>query len=113
MLRTPDWLRDELAATPITRRQVVPDVTAGAGAGRHLRQCHGGSRRDRPGDRGRVRPGGGAVVVSDLGSRQADGEETVRLVQEAGGKAVFAAADVTRADDQEALASGVIQPVSG
>lgn len=29
---------------------------------------------------------GGAVVVADLGSRRADGEETVRLVQEAGGK---------------------------
>lgn len=47
---------------------------------------------------------GAAVVVADLASRQADGEETVRLVQQAGGKAVFAVADVTRGDDQLALA---------
>jgi hypothetical protein len=47
---------------------------------------------------------GAAVVVADLASRQADGEETVRLVQEARGKAVFSAADVARAGDQEALA---------
>ncbi len=46
---------------------------------------------------------GGAVVVADLESRRAEGEETVRLVREAGGKAVFAAADVTRAEDQQAL----------
>jgi NAD(P)-dependent dehydrogenase (short-subunit alcohol dehydrogenase family) len=39
---------------------------------------------------------GAAVVVADLASRRADGEETVRLVHEAGGKAVFSAADVTR-----------------
>ena len=48
---------------------------------------------------------GAAVVVADLASRQADGEETVRLVKEAGGKALFSAADVTRAGDQEALAN--------
>jgi NAD(P)-dependent dehydrogenase (short-subunit alcohol dehydrogenase family) len=46
---------------------------------------------------------GAAVVVADLASRRADGEETVRLVHEAGGKAVFSVADVTRAADHEAL----------
>lgn len=46
---------------------------------------------------------GAAVLVCDLESRREDGEETVRLVEEAGGQAVFAAGDVASAADQERL----------
>lgn len=44
-----------------------------------------------------------AVVVADLEARRADGEETVRMVEAAGGQALFAAADVTHAADNLAL----------
>ncbi|HVW17112.1 MAG TPA: glucose 1-dehydrogenase [Solirubrobacteraceae bacterium] len=50
---------------------------------------------------------GAAVVVSDLESRAADGEETVRLIEQAGGRATFVAADVRRASDHEALVRAV------
>ena len=46
---------------------------------------------------------GAAVVVSDLESSRAGGEETVRLIEEAGGTAEFFPCDVARADDNEAL----------
>jgi NAD(P)-dependent dehydrogenase (short-subunit alcohol dehydrogenase family) len=43
------------------------------------------------------------VIVSDLESRRADAEETVRRVEEVGGRATFVAADVAKAVDVEAL----------
>lgn len=46
---------------------------------------------------------GAAVLVSDLEGRRADGEETVRIVEKGGGRAVFAAGDVSRAADHSAL----------
>lgn len=46
---------------------------------------------------------GAAVIVNDLESRRADAEETVRLVRAAGGRAEFVPADVTVADEVEAL----------
>ena len=48
---------------------------------------------------------GAAVVVNDLGSRRAEGEETVRLIEVEGGEARFVEGDVTRAVDCEALVS--------
>jgi NAD(P)-dependent dehydrogenase (short-subunit alcohol dehydrogenase family) len=42
---------------------------------------------------------GAAVVVNDLEARRADGEETVRLISAAGGRAAFVAADVSRLDE--------------
>ena len=51
---------------------------------------------------------GAAVVVSDLQERSADGEETVAMIREAGGRASFVVADVTRAADQAALVRAVI-----
>jgi NAD(P)-dependent dehydrogenase (short-subunit alcohol dehydrogenase family) len=56
-----------------------------------------------------AREGAEGVVVNDLESRRADGEETVRLVEQAGGGARFVAADVTRAADQEALVAATVQ----
>jgi NAD(P)-dependent dehydrogenase (short-subunit alcohol dehydrogenase family) len=50
---------------------------------------------------------GARVLVSDLDS--AGGEETVRLVREAGGQAVFAHADVARPDDARALVERAVQ----
>lgn len=46
---------------------------------------------------------GASVVVSDLASQRAGGEETVTLIERAGGRAVFVAADVTSEDDQRQL----------
>jgi len=51
---------------------------------------------------------GAAVVVNDLESRRADGEETVRLIEEAGGRAVFVAADVTSGADQAGLVAETV-----
>jgi NAD(P)-dependent dehydrogenase (short-subunit alcohol dehydrogenase family) len=51
---------------------------------------------------------GAAVVVSDLESRRADGEETVGLIRAAGGQAEFVACDVRRSSDQEALVRAVL-----
>jgi NAD(P)-dependent dehydrogenase (short-subunit alcohol dehydrogenase family) len=48
---------------------------------------------------------GAAVVVSDLPSRQEAGEETVALVEQAGGTAIFVACDVT----DEAHQRGLVQ----
>jgi NAD(P)-dependent dehydrogenase (short-subunit alcohol dehydrogenase family) len=46
---------------------------------------------------------GACVVVSDLEDRRADGEETVALIEEAGGQATFVSCDVRSASDQERL----------
>ena len=46
---------------------------------------------------------GASVVVSDLESQRAGGEETVALVEQAGGRAMFAAVDVTSEADQRRL----------
>jgi NAD(P)-dependent dehydrogenase (short-subunit alcohol dehydrogenase family) len=56
-----------------------------------------------------AREGAAGVVVNDLESRRADGEETLRLVEEAGGRARFVAGDVTRAADQEALVAATVE----
>ncbi len=51
---------------------------------------------------------GAAVVVSDLESRREEGEETVRLIEEAGGRALFVPADVTSSADQQALVAETV-----
>jgi NAD(P)-dependent dehydrogenase (short-subunit alcohol dehydrogenase family) len=51
---------------------------------------------------------GASVVVADLKSAQAGGEETVRAIIEAGGEAEFFACDVSVADDHEALVARVV-----
>jgi NAD(P)-dependent dehydrogenase (short-subunit alcohol dehydrogenase family) len=52
---------------------------------------------------------GGAVVVSDLESSRAPGEETVALITAAGGTAEFFACDVAREEDNEALVACVVE----
>jgi NAD(P)-dependent dehydrogenase (short-subunit alcohol dehydrogenase family) len=54
---------------------------------------------------------GAAVVVNDLEGRRTDGEETVRLIEEAGGQALFVAGDVTSAADQQALVTETVNAV--
>ena len=44
------------------------------------------------------------MVVADLEAQRAGGAETVRLAEELGGRAVFAATDVAREEDQRRLA---------
>jgi NAD(P)-dependent dehydrogenase (short-subunit alcohol dehydrogenase family) len=56
-----------------------------------------------------AREGAAGILVTDLDSKRAEGEETVRLIEEAGGQARFLAGDVTRADDQQALVSGTVE----
>ena len=51
---------------------------------------------------------GAAVVVNDLEERRADGDETVRLIEEAGGQARFVA-DITRAADCEVLVAATVE----
>ena len=46
-----------------------------------------------------AREGAAGVLVTDLPSRQEDGEETVHLIEQEGGHAVFVAGDVTVAAD--------------
>jgi NAD(P)-dependent dehydrogenase (short-subunit alcohol dehydrogenase family) len=53
---------------------------------------------------------GAKVVVFDI--VVADGEETVRLIQAAGGKAVFIKADVEKAVEVEALINKVVKTYS-
>src|SRR4051794_35089483 len=55
-----------------------------------------------------AREGAEGVVVNDLESKRAEGEETVRLVEEAGARALFVAADVTSAADQQALLAAAV-----
>ncbi len=50
---------------------------------------------------------GAAVVVSDVVPD--GGEETVRLIREAGGESVFIRADVSRADEVAALLEGTVE----
>lgn len=50
-----------------------------------------------------AREGAAGVLVTDLLSRQDDGEETVRLIEQEGGHAVFVAGDVSVAADCEAV----------
>jgi NAD(P)-dependent dehydrogenase (short-subunit alcohol dehydrogenase family) len=51
---------------------------------------------------------GASVLVNDLESRSADGEETVRLIEEAGGAARFSAGDVSSAADNARLVEEVV-----
>jgi NAD(P)-dependent dehydrogenase (short-subunit alcohol dehydrogenase family) len=51
---------------------------------------------------------GAAVVVNDLEGRRGDGEETVRLIEETGGRALFVAGDVTSPSDQRALVAETV-----
>ena len=52
---------------------------------------------------------GASVVVADLAQAQDGGEETVRLVEEQGGRVRFMACDVTSAEDQEALVAETVE----
>lgn len=51
--------------------------------------------------------GGASVIVSDVAAE--GGEETVRLIKEAGGKAAFIKADVSDTREVEALISGTVE----
>src|SRR3954468_13691507 len=51
---------------------------------------------------------GAGVVVCDVEAQRANGEETVRLVEEAGGRGIFVAADVTSNDDQVRLVEACV-----
>lgn len=51
---------------------------------------------------------GASVVVTDLEAQRKSAEETVRLVEDAGGRATFVAADVTRDDDQRMLVGACV-----
>lgn len=50
---------------------------------------------------------GAKVIVNDL--KETDGEETVRLIREQGGEALFLQADVTKASDVEQMVNQSIQ----
>jgi NAD(P)-dependent dehydrogenase (short-subunit alcohol dehydrogenase family) len=50
---------------------------------------------------------GASVIVSDVAAK--GGEETVRLIEEAGGKAAFIRADVSDAKEVEALVGGTME----
>lgn len=52
---------------------------------------------------------GAAVLVADLPSAREEGERTARRIREAGGEAEFAACDVSRAADSEALVDRVVE----
>jgi NAD(P)-dependent dehydrogenase (short-subunit alcohol dehydrogenase family) len=56
-----------------------------------------------------AREGAAGILVTDLESKQAEGEETVRLIEQAGGTARFVAGDVTSASDQEALVAAAVE----
>ncbi len=51
---------------------------------------------------------GASVFVADLDSARAGGEETVRLIRDAGGEAEFVACDVSRAADHEGLVAHIV-----
>ncbi|MFT3865104.1 MAG: glucose 1-dehydrogenase [Solirubrobacterales bacterium] len=51
---------------------------------------------------------GAAVVLTDLESRREGGEEAVREIEAAGGRATFVAADVTAEEDQRRLVAETI-----
>jgi NAD(P)-dependent dehydrogenase (short-subunit alcohol dehydrogenase family) len=52
---------------------------------------------------------GASVVVTDLPGRTADGEDTVRLITEAGGTATWIAGDVTVEADAKAVVDAVVE----
>jgi NAD(P)-dependent dehydrogenase (short-subunit alcohol dehydrogenase family) len=52
---------------------------------------------------------GAAVVVNDLESMRQGGEETVRLIEEQGGRALFVAGDVSDAADNDALVARTVE----
>lgn len=49
---------------------------------------------------------GAAVIVSDVDEK--GGEETVRMIEEAGGRAAFVRADISKPEDCEALAAAAV-----
>jgi NAD(P)-dependent dehydrogenase (short-subunit alcohol dehydrogenase family) len=57
----------------------------------------------------RLAADGGAVVVNDVEAQRAGGEETVRLVEEAGGRAVFVAGDVSVEDVHRRLVAACVE----
>ena len=52
---------------------------------------------------------GAAVIVADLESSRAGGEETVSLIEAAGGTAVFFPCDVVREEENEALVAHTVE----
>jgi NAD(P)-dependent dehydrogenase (short-subunit alcohol dehydrogenase family) len=52
---------------------------------------------------------GAAVVVADLDSARAGGEETVQMIRADGGEAAFVACDVSRAEDCERLVAETVE----
>jgi NAD(P)-dependent dehydrogenase (short-subunit alcohol dehydrogenase family) len=52
---------------------------------------------------------GASVVVADLETSRAGGEETVRMISDAGGRAEFFACDVASSADNEALVARVVE----
>ena len=56
-----------------------------------------------------AREGAAGVLVTDLPSRQEDGEETVRLIEQDGGHAVFVPGDVTVGADCAAIVSHTVR----
>ncbi len=54
---------------------------------------------------------GASVMVSDVNVD--GGQETARLIKQAGGKAAFQAADVSKADEVESLVNGTISTYGG
>jgi NAD(P)-dependent dehydrogenase (short-subunit alcohol dehydrogenase family) len=52
---------------------------------------------------------GAAVIVADLERSREGGEETVRMIEEAGGPAEFFPCDVARSDDNRALVGRVVE----
>jgi NAD(P)-dependent dehydrogenase (short-subunit alcohol dehydrogenase family) len=56
-----------------------------------------------------AREGAAGVLVCDLESRRADGEETVRLIEQDGGHAAFAAGDVSVEADCQALVASTVR----
>ena len=52
---------------------------------------------------------GAAVLVADLDSARAGGEQTVEEIRAAGGEAEFVACDVSRAADNEALVAHAVR----
>jgi NAD(P)-dependent dehydrogenase (short-subunit alcohol dehydrogenase family) len=56
-----------------------------------------------------AREGASGVLVTDLPSRREDGEETVRLIEQEGGHAVFVPGDVAIEDDCRTIAAQTIE----
>src|SRR5689334_4887171 len=52
---------------------------------------------------------GAAVVVADLESARAGGEQTVRAIRDDGGEAAFVATDVSRAEDCERVVAATVE----